>query len=236
MSSYKFVIFILAIYCYMVVEATYYVTLNTPQNVQTGSTITISWNLTGTQDSNAELGIYKEATSASTTINASVDLSQGRETWVVTVDAGNYKLYILNEYTKNIIYSDVFTVQYVSLDSNDSSSSTTGSGTSPDLIIIILAFSIMGFAVITFAIIGVYKADDKPIFLILYLLAFSLPPLAVAICFHKGKPKSTYGATVHVIFSLCTTFTYIAGVLHALYWIFTTFVSKEATEEANKEG
>ncbi|CAG8588844.1 17036_t:CDS:2, partial [Acaulospora morrowiae] len=206
------------------------VTLNTPQNVQTGSTITISWNLTGTQDSNAELGIINVDTSASTTINASVDLSQRRETWVVTVDPGKYKCYIKNDDTMNTVYSDVFTIEYASLDDSNNSSSSSNTGTNIELVLAVLAFSLIGVTIILFAVFGMYKAKKEPhIFLIVYILAFVLPPLAVYISLnHRNR-----GKWVKVGLNSIGCLAYVPGVLHALYWVFMTFTVEETNETGN---
>ncbi|CAG8791662.1 9635_t:CDS:2, partial [Dentiscutata erythropus] len=52
---------------------------NTPQNVQTGTVIVISWTFGGTQSTHVELGIMDSQTSAITVIDTNVDLTKRSE-------------------------------------------------------------------------------------------------------------------------------------------------------------
>ncbi|CAG8815180.1 81_t:CDS:2, partial [Racocetra persica] len=104
------------------------VVLNTPQNVQSGSTIVISWSFSGVQSTRIELGIQNAQTSAITVIDTYVDLTKGSETWVVSVGAGSYKLFLMDQTSYNYYYSNTFTVS----GNPSSSSSTQSSGSSSD--------------------------------------------------------------------------------------------------------
>ncbi|RIB26705.1 hypothetical protein C2G38_2064162 [Gigaspora rosea] len=75
MANYKFTLIIFIIY-FCVVEAYYSVVFNTPQNIQTGTTIVISWTFSGIQTTRVELGIMDSQTSAITVIDSNVDLTK----------------------------------------------------------------------------------------------------------------------------------------------------------------
>ncbi|CAG8832373.1 17557_t:CDS:2, partial [Gigaspora margarita] len=146
------------------------VTLNTPLNVQKGSTITISWTLSGIQTTHVALGICNELTNVCTVIDADLNLSLGKESWMVTVDAGNYRLYIVDQTTLSYVYSNTFAIQSQSTNpgssnnsgssngSNNSGSSnnSNNSGSSDDTKTKILIAVIPGVLSIVAAILGYY--------------------------------------------------------------------------------
>ncbi|CAG8583514.1 9960_t:CDS:2 [Cetraspora pellucida] len=86
------------------------VTLNTPQNVQPNSTIVISWSFSGVQTTNVALGIQNSQTAAITYIDTNADLTKKSETWIVSVGAGSYKLFFMDETSNSYVYSNTFVV------------------------------------------------------------------------------------------------------------------------------
>ncbi|KAF0389749.1 hypothetical protein F8M41_010884, partial [Gigaspora margarita] len=86
------------------------IVFNTPQNIQTGTTIVISWTFSGIQPTRAELGIMNSQTSAITVIDSNVDLTKQSENWIVFVGPGSYRLYIMDGTSYSYTYSNLFTV------------------------------------------------------------------------------------------------------------------------------
>ncbi|CAG8604357.1 24679_t:CDS:2 [Cetraspora pellucida] len=93
-------------------------------NVKTGSKITISWILSGTQPkSTFALGIKNVQTLTLNTINADLNLNSKSEDWAVDVETGSYYLYIEDQQLRNLTNSSIFPV--VKSDSSDQTQAST---------------------------------------------------------------------------------------------------------------
>ncbi|CAG8752186.1 2608_t:CDS:1, partial [Racocetra fulgida] len=94
------------------------------------STIVISWSFSGSQSTRIELGIQNAQTSAITVIDTNVDLTKGSQPWAVSVVAGSYKLFLMDQTSYNYYYSNTFTVTAGSGPQNNSPSSNNPSSSS----------------------------------------------------------------------------------------------------------
>ncbi|CAG8812564.1 19838_t:CDS:2, partial [Gigaspora margarita] len=83
-------------------------------NVQAGTTVHISWTLSGTQPTQPvpfELGITDLKTSNDTILDNNVDIIKGGEPWKVSVAGGTYKLFLRNLVdSASVYYSNAFIV------------------------------------------------------------------------------------------------------------------------------
>ncbi|RIB19466.1 hypothetical protein C2G38_2141612 [Gigaspora rosea] len=235
MVNYKFIFFIFTIYYYIAIEAAYNVTLLTPQNVQRGSTIAINWTFSGIQTTPVELRINNTRTSSITVIDTNVDLTKESEIWTVTVDAGNYVLFLLDKTFYTSAYSNVFTVSqvkayyansqtgYANSQTNYANSQTnytnsqTEDSSKAGIIIVYVIISILSLLFIIFLLYGCCRTEYKVSFFFKYLLAYIFPPLCVILIFTGDRLD---GIIFHTVISLIGTLAYIPGVIHALFWVF----------------
>ncbi|CAG8817781.1 6960_t:CDS:2, partial [Racocetra persica] len=119
------------------------VALNTPQNVQTGSTtgiswkfdgvrfdvpinismgsyLAITWSYSGTQSRLNVLGIMILQISNILIIDSNVDFTKKSLLWAVTVDAGSYKFFLMDKISYLFVFSNKFIVSQKSEGSSSS--------------------------------------------------------------------------------------------------------------------
>ncbi|CAG8671584.1 15368_t:CDS:2, partial [Gigaspora rosea] len=136
-----------------------------------------------------ELRINNTRTSSITVIDTNVDLTKESEIWTVTVDAGNYVLFLLDKTFYTSAYSNVFTVSQVKAYYANSQTGYANSQTN--------------------------YANSQTNYTNSQTEAYIFPPLCVILIFTGDRLD---GIIFHTVISLIGTLAYIPGVIHALFW------------------